>query len=75
MRTALNPGSPLDLAIKACKTSKELAQRLGVTASAVTQWKVKGEIPVERIPSVAKVTGIPLSLLLPEEFKDTATRS
>lgn len=74
MKALLDPGCPLDLAIKACKTSKELAQRVGVTASAVAQWKAKGGIPVERIPSVARATGIPLSLLLPEEFKTEPVR-
>lgn len=43
-----------------------LALRLGVSPSALSQWK---SVPVEHLAEVEAFTGIPRRLLLPEAFR------
>lgn len=43
----------------------DLARKIGVTPSAVTQW-ADGRVPAERIFRVSEVTGIPLQKLRPD---------
>lgn len=50
-------------------TQKELAKVLGVTQGAISQWRTKGAIPLARVPTLAKLTGIPLSRLRPDVFE------
>ncbi len=44
-----------------------LARHLGVTHSAVAQWK---RVPAERVSLVSSVTGIPREVLRPDIFTD-----
>jgi len=44
----------------------ELAQALGVTPSAIYQWR---RVPAERVRDVSRVTGIPLWELRPDIFE------
>lgn len=70
MTKKLRHGSPLDLAIRAVGTASSLAERLGISQQAVSKWCVKGEIPIQRLPDVARASGVPLKLLLPAEFSE-----
>lgn len=70
MTKAIRAGSPLDLAIRAVGTASGLAERLGISQQAVSKWKIKGEIPIQRLPEVARASGVPLKLLLPAEFSE-----
>lgn len=70
MTKQLRQGCPLDLAIRAVGTASNLAERLGISQQAVSKWKLKGEIPLQRLPDVAKASGVPLKLLLPDDFSE-----
>jgi hypothetical protein len=45
-----------------------LAEDLGITASAVAQWKMAMEIPIARVAAVSRLTGLPLEVLRPDHF-------
>jgi DNA-binding transcriptional regulator YdaS (Cro superfamily) len=53
--------TPLERAIEACGGSAKLAQRLGITAQAVSQWR---SVPPGRALQVANITGVPVEELL-----------
>lgn len=46
---------PINKAAKVVGTQKELAQRLGITPSAVNQWITTG-VPAERCPAIERMT-------------------
>lgn len=73
MTKQIRKGCPLDLAIRAVGSASSLAERLGISQQAVSKWKVKGEIPIQRLPDVARASGVPLKLLLPAEFSEART--
>jgi DNA-binding transcriptional regulator YdaS (Cro superfamily) len=52
-------------AIRVAGSKNALAQRLGVTRGAVSQWT---RIPVKRVPAVERATGIPRCRLRPDLF-------
>lgn len=45
--------APLEKAIKAAGGGRALAQTLGISPMAISQWKRRG-VPVERVPSVVR---------------------
>ena len=49
-----------------------LAGKLGITRQAVNQWKRKGQIPVERVREIERITGIPRVELRPDIYGDAA---
>lgn len=51
-----SPQSPKDRAVAAVGGVTRLAEGLGLTRSAVSQWK---KIPVERVLEVERLTGVP----------------
>ncbi len=55
----------LDAAIKAAGTIAELARHLGVTRSAICQWK---RVPADRVLEVEALTGISRHLLRDDVF-------
>lgn len=57
----------LAIAIEKAGTAAELARQLGVTRFAVQQWKATG-IPANRVPAIARLTGVPLHQLRPDLF-------
>lgn len=77
---ALNSTIPhtdgLDAAIKACERKSTLVARLAaddvehgrkpITFAAVSQWR---QIPHERVPQVARVTGVPRWVLRPDLYE------
>ena len=46
----------------------QLAKDLGISQGAISQWMQKGEIPIKRVPAVARSTGIPAAQLRPDVF-------
>ena len=61
--------TPLERAIEACGGSAKLAQHVGITAQAVSQWR---SVPPKRAQKVAEVSGIPLHELRPDIFPQPA---
>lgn len=55
-------------AAKAAGGASALAKSLGVTASAVSNWRKTG-IPSDRMPAVSRITGIPMQELRPDLFE------
>lgn len=47
--------SPVDFAIFTFGGPQALAKAVGVTHSAVCQWKTRGQIPVKRCPEILAV--------------------
>lgn len=59
----------LDAAIGAAGGSAALAGKLGLSPSAVSNWRGTG-IPLARVPDVARVTGVPFHVLRPDVFPE-----
>ena len=57
--------SALSLAKERAGGRAKLAERLGITPQAISQWR---EIPVDRVMDVEAVTGIPRSTLRPDIY-------
>jgi DNA-binding transcriptional regulator YdaS (Cro superfamily) len=55
--------SPKDRAVEAAGGVTKLANAIGVTRSAVSQWDV---VPMDRVFEVARVTGVPAHELRPD---------
>jgi DNA-binding transcriptional regulator YdaS (Cro superfamily) len=55
----------LALAIKAAGTGKALAEMLGISQSAVSQWK---KVPAERVIEVERVTKVSRTKLRPDLY-------
>lgn len=43
-----------------------LANALSIDHSAVSKWQRRGRVPVERVPDVERITGIPRHVLRPD---------
>jgi DNA-binding transcriptional regulator YdaS (Cro superfamily) len=56
----------LKTATKAAGGTRPLARRLGITASAVSQWE---RVPAERVVEVERATGVPRELLRPDLYR------
>jgi DNA-binding transcriptional regulator YdaS (Cro superfamily) len=63
----LNPQSALALAIERAGSQRQLAEAIGVTREAVTQWRV---VPVLRVLAVERATGVPRHVLRPDIYPD-----
>jgi DNA-binding transcriptional regulator YdaS (Cro superfamily) len=61
---AIDPG--LDAAIIAVGGARELARRLGISHSAVSQWT---KVPAERLVEVERVTGVLREILRPDLYR------
>lgn len=57
--------SPRDRAVAAAGGPTKLAEGLGVTRSAVSQWQ---RIPAERVLDVERITGVPRHELRPDLY-------
>jgi DNA-binding transcriptional regulator YdaS (Cro superfamily) len=58
----------LQKAIEAAGNRTALAEKLGITLGAVSQWD---KIPLNRVLQVEEVTGVPRYLLRPDFFVST----
>lgn len=58
----------LERAIAAAGGPKALADALGCSRTAISNWRAEGGLPASRIPSVARVTGLPPEALRPDLF-------
>jgi DNA-binding transcriptional regulator YdaS (Cro superfamily) len=47
-----------------------LAERLGVSAQAVSSWVIRGYVPLERVPEVAELTGVERVRLCDPRIRD-----
>lgn len=57
----------LERAIEAAGSAAELARLLNISQSAICQWK--GKPPLDRLPQIEKLTGVPARVLRPDFFK------
>jgi len=53
-------------------TQQQLAQKLGVSQGAISQWITNGEIPIKRVRDVSRITGIPSNKLHPDFSEEAA---
>lgn len=60
--------TPIDDAIKVAGGLTRLAEGVGVTTQAVWKWKRAGEVPLDRVIAIEKLTGIPREILRPDVF-------
>ena len=65
-----DPASPLGRAIKAIGTMQALADAVGISIQAVSQWK---RVPPLRVLEVERITGIPRHELRPDIYPPPAT--
>lgn len=57
--------SALTLAKERAGGTAKLAERLGITSQAISQWR---KVPVERVADVEAATGVPRSVLRPDVY-------
>lgn len=55
----------LKRAIAAAGSTTKLAEALGITTQAISQWKA---VPLTRVPEVAALTGLPKHEIRPDFF-------
>lgn len=56
----------LSLAIERVGGVSKLASDLGVSQSVVSNWRARGQVPVDRCPYVEAATGVPCEMLRPD---------
>lgn len=61
--------NPAEMAADAVGSVSELARALGVSRQAVYSWMADGCIPRDRLPDVARITGLGLADLAPDLFR------
>ncbi len=64
---AMNPGAKLAMARRyhaPALSQKQLAALVGVDTSSVGRWEANGAIPKSRLPTVARILGVPASWFL-----------
>jgi DNA-binding transcriptional regulator YdaS (Cro superfamily) len=47
-----------------------LAERLGISAPAIVEWKRRGQVPAERVLAVSRVTGLTPHTIRPDLYPD-----
>jgi DNA-binding transcriptional regulator YdaS (Cro superfamily) len=60
----------IEVVIEAGGGPGRLSSKLGISSSAVTQWKKKRRVPQDRARKVSEITHIPLADLWPELWGD-----
>ena len=65
-----NVKNALERAIAAAGSAAELSRRLGITHSALSQWR--GTPPVKRCPEIERLTGVSCRDLRPDFFRRSA---
>ena len=53
-------------------TQGDLAEKLGVSQGAISQWIANGEIPIKRVRDISRITGIPSAKLHPDFSQEAA---
>lgn len=48
------------------RTDVEFAAALGISQAAVAKWRRKGYVPIERVPEVERLTGVPRWMIRPD---------
>ena len=46
----------------------ELADKLGISVQAITDWKNRGRIPAERVLAVEEISGVPRHEMRPDLY-------
>jgi DNA-binding transcriptional regulator YdaS (Cro superfamily) len=60
--------NPIDEAIKAAGSQQALGKLLGISQAAVSEWRLRGRIPAERVLRVEAVTGVSRYRLRPDIY-------
>lgn len=60
--------TPLETAIRAVGTQQVLADLLGIRSASISEWKVRGKVPAERVLDVEAATGVSRHELRPDVF-------
>jgi len=60
--------TPLETAIRAAGTQQSLADALGIRSASISEWKVRGRVPAERVLDIETATGVSRHDLRPDVF-------
>jgi len=60
--------NPLEKAVSACGTQRALAEKLGVSAQALTGWMLRGQPPATRVLAIEAATGVSRHELRPDIY-------
>jgi DNA-binding transcriptional regulator YdaS (Cro superfamily) len=68
MDHAKNSLEGLERAVKVAGGTNALSRALGLTPGVVAQWRKAGRVPAERVPAIARITGVPPEALRADLF-------
>lgn len=60
--------TPLHKAIRAAGSQQRLAEQLGIRSASISEWKVRGRVPAERVVAIERETGVSRHDLRPDVF-------
>lgn len=64
----MEPNLSLQRAIDAAGSQQRLAEILGIRSASISEWKVRGRVPAERVLAVEEVSGVSRHDLRPDVF-------
>lgn len=56
----------VDQIVRKAGGNAAFGRALGITGQAISYWLSEGKVPLERVPAVSKLTGIPRHLIRPD---------
>ncbi|ASL01788.1 transcriptional regulator [Xanthomonas citri] len=64
----MDNSTPLHKAIQAAGSQQRLAEQLGIRSASISEWKVRGRVPAERVVAIERETGVSRHDLRPDVF-------